>query len=133
MLLKARSSRVREIPATVDYEMAEKTNFEIYRGAALVLRFQLTTPEPYPTYVSGWTTRFTVKYEEGDANTILSVAGSLATVPNALQYGIFDVFLSAADTALLADKTFYDWSFKRTDSGSEDVLALGEVRAFTTA
>jgi hypothetical protein len=113
--------------------MAEKTNFELYRGTSVILRFQLTTPESAPDYVTGWTTVFTVKSEESDANNILSVAGSLSTVQNALKYGIFDVFLSAANTALLADKAIYDWSLRRTDSGFEDVLALGEVRAFTTA
>ena len=113
--------------------MAEKTNFEVYRNTAVILRFQLTTPEPAPDYVTGWTTRFTVKSEESDANTVISVPGAISTIPNALKYGIFDVFLSAANTTLLTDKAIYDWSLRRTDSGFKDVLALGEIRAFTTA
>lgn len=113
--------------------MAEKTNFTLYRGTSLILRFQLTTPEPAPDYVTGWTTLFTVRYEEDDANTVISVPGALSTIPNALKYGIFDVFLSAANTNLLVDKAIYDWSLRRTDAGFEDVLAFGEVRAFTVA
>ena len=84
--------------------MAEKTNFTLYRGTSLILRFQLTTPEPAPDYVTGWTTLFTVRYEEDDANTVISVPGALSTIPNALKYGIFDVFLSAANTNLLVTK-----------------------------
>jgi hypothetical protein len=112
--------------------MAERANFELFRNTDVVLRFQLTTPEPYPTYVSGWTTEFVIRTEE-NANAIITVAGTLSNLPNALQYGIFDVALSAANTALLTDKAIYDWSFRRTDSGYADVLALGEVRAFTAS
>jgi hypothetical protein len=112
--------------------MAERTNFELYRNTAIILRFQLTTPEPAPDYVTGWTTVFTVKNSEQDANTVLSIPGALSTIPNALQKGIFDVFVSAANTALLNDGQHYDWSFRRTDSGFEDVLALGELKAWTT-
>lgn len=120
--------------------MAEQTNFELFRNSAVILRFQLTTPEPAPDYVTGWTTQFTVRHEDADwdapdanSSIVIQVAGAISTVPNALKYGIFDVFLSAANTALLEDKKIYDWSFKRTDSGFEDVLAHGELRAWTTA
>lgn len=112
--------------------MAETTNFEIYRNAAVTLRFQLVTPEPSPAYVTGWTTVFTVKDSEQDANTVLSVNGALSSVSYALQKGIFDVTLTANQTGLLNDGQHYDWSFRRTNAGYEDVLALGELRAWTT-
>jgi hypothetical protein len=113
--------------------MAEKTNFELYRNTAVTLRFQLVTPEPAPGYVTGWLTQFAVKNSEQDANVVFEVTGNISnTAPNALQYGIFDVQLTANQTAMLNDGQHYDWSFRRTNSGYEDVLALGELRAFTT-
>jgi hypothetical protein len=109
--------------------MAERANFEIYKGTSVVLRFQLVTPEPYPDYVTGWSTRLYVREKNNDANTILSVAGAISTVSNALKYGIFDVSLSAANTTLLTDDKKYAWSFRRTNAGFEDVLAYGEITA----
>lgn len=112
--------------------MAERTNFELFRNTAVILRFQLTTPEPAPDYVDGWTTLFTVKDTEQDANAVLSVPGALSTIANARKYGIFDVFVSSANTATLNNGQVYDWSLRRTDAGFEDVLALGELRCHTT-
>lgn len=112
--------------------MAEKTNFELYRNTAVTLRFQLVTPEPAPGYVTGWLTQFTVKDTEQIAQTTFTVTGNVANVANALKYGIFDVNLTANQTSLLNDGQVYDWSFRRTNPGYEDVLALGELRAFTT-
>lgn len=113
--------------------MAERANFEIFRGTAVTLRFQLTTPEPAPDYVTGWETLFTVKSKDTSANTILSVVGSLSTATNALRLGIFDVNLSVANTNALVDGRKYAYSFRRTNGGYEDVLTLGEVTAKTVS
>ena len=113
--------------------MAEHTNFELYRGTAVTLRFQLTTPEPYPNYVNNWTTLFTVKDTEQHANALFTANGALANTPNALQYGIFDVSLTANQTLLLNHGQHYDWSFKRVDAGYEDVLGFGELHAWTVS
>ena len=113
--------------------MAEKTNFEMFRNTTNLLRFQLTTPEPAPGYVTGWTTLFVVKTSIHANTAVLSIAGALSDVNNALRYGIFDVPVSAANSVLLTDRVKYDWSFRRTDPGYEDVLAHGELQAFTTA
>lgn len=113
--------------------MAERANFELFRGTAIILRFQLTTPESAPDYVTGWETLFTVKSKDTNANTILSVEGSLSTVNNALRLGIFDVFLSAANTNALVDGNKYAYSFRRTNTGYNDVLTIGELTARTAS
>lgn len=113
--------------------MAEQTNFELFRGTNVTLRFQLTVPEPEPNYVTGWTTQFRVKVKETDANTVLTVNGAISSVTNALELGIFDVVLSANNTATLADQKKYAYSFRRIDAGYEDVLAYGELTAKTAS
>lgn len=113
--------------------MAEQSNIEMFRSTAPILRFQLTTPEPAPNYVTGWTTVFTVRTDENANAAVLSIAGALSDVNNALRYGIFDVPVSAANSALLTNNVKYDWSFRRTDEGYEDVLGHGELRAVTVS
>lgn len=113
--------------------MAERTNFELFRGASTILRFQLVDPEPEPDYVSGWTTEFRVKVKETDANTVLLIPGAISTVQNALEYGIFDVVISAANSATLTDEKKYAYSFRRTNTGFEDILAYGELTAKTAS
>ena len=113
--------------------MAERANFEIFRGTAVTLRFQLTTPEAAPNYVTGWETLFTAKTKDTNANTILSVVGSLSTATNALRLGIFDVALSVANTNALLDGRKYAYSFRRTNAGAEDLLTLGEMTARTAS
>lgn len=110
--------------------MAEQSNFELYRGTAPTLRFQLITPEPEPDYITNWTTLFVIEAETEDANAVLTVNGAIANVANATELGIFEVRLTANQTNLLTDKAIYDWSFWRTNTGNTDLLAFGEIRAW---
>lgn len=111
--------------------MAESQDIPIFRGTAPRLRFRLTTPEP----VTGWTTLLVVRTAINSANTVLSKAGAIANltdVPNAEQAGVFDVTLTAAETTALTGRT-YHYSFRRTDTGFEDVLAYGTLNVESAA
>jgi hypothetical protein len=101
--------------------MAEISNFTLYRGTSFKVRFRMNPKEN----VSGWTTRLYIKKHLADANTTLEVAGTISDAfATAVFDGIFDVPLSAAETAALASRE-YVYAFRRTNLGSEDVLAAG--------
>lgn len=106
--------------------MAEITNFQIRQGTAPLLRLSLIAPKD----ITGWTSSFVLKEHATYANTVLIKAGSTANtqeVPLAATLGVFDVKLTKADTLTLTLGKKYHWYFERTDNGSEDVLASGEV------
>jgi hypothetical protein len=109
--------------------MAAQTNFELFRGTATILRFQLTNPELMQDDPTTWTTLFVVRKGEANTNTVLSIAGTISTEANAAEYGIFDVDVTKANTNALTAGVKYAYSFRRTDTGFEDLLAFGELRA----
>lgn len=102
--------------------MAEITNFDLFKGTSPVLRIKLTVAES----VLGWTTKFFMRDRPG-GNTVYEQDGVLSSqVANAVNIGIWEVAIPKANLQALTTKTFA-WSFERTNSGAEDVLALGNL------
>jgi hypothetical protein len=106
--------------------MPETIDFAIQRGSDYLLRFRLVSP---PTdevgAVTSWTTEFQVRTTRG-GGTVLTVAGAVSTITGAATVGVFDVALTAAQTALLTRASYF-YAFARTDAGYKDVLTTGRL------
>lgn len=74
------------------------------------------------TSVSGWTTALTVYAQIGDTTAEITVAGSISDATT----GVITFAIADTDTASLTPgvKT---WTIRRTDAGSETVLAHGSL------
>jgi len=106
----------------------EVQNFSLVRGTAPRLRVRLVTPED----VSTWTTQFDLYKNAADAGgtAVLTLPGTITNpdeVPNSSALGVFDVVFHAADTAALTYNKSYYYTFRRTNSGFEDVLTSGTI------
>lgn len=107
--------------------MTETQDFSINKGCDYRLRFRLVQP---PTEELGplddWNVRFELRTARG-GTPVLSVNGGIsANVPNANQFGVWDVTLPAAQTNALTEKTYF-YAFRRIDTGFVDVLSRGQV------
>jgi hypothetical protein len=107
--------------------MTETQDFSINKGCDYRLRFRLVQP---PTAELGsltdWNVRFELRTTRG-GTPILTVNGGLsANVPNADQFGVWDVTLPAAQTNTLTEKTYF-YAFRRIDTGYVDVLSKGQM------
>jgi hypothetical protein len=106
--------------------MPETIDFTVQRGGDHLLRFRLVSP---PTSevgaVGGWTTQFQIRTTRGGTPVVTS-AGALSTVTGAATVGVFDVTLTAAQSALLTRASYF-YAFVRTDPGYVDVLATGRL------
>ena len=107
--------------------MTETQDFSINKGCDYRLRFRLVQP---PTAELGsltdWNVRFELRTARG-GTAILTVNGGLsANVPNADQFGVWDVTLPAAQTNTLTEKTYF-YAFRRIDTGYVDVLSKGQM------
>ena len=106
--------------------MPETIDFSIQRSSDYLLRFRLVSP---PTdevgAVTGWTTQFQVRTTRG-GSAVLTVAGAVSTITGASTVGVFDVTLTAAQTALLTRASYF-YAFVRTDTGYVDVLTTGRL------
>lgn len=70
--------------------------------------------------VTGWTTQFKILSAKGSSTTVLTVSGSVITATE----GVIDVVIADTDTATFTPKSYY-YTFRRTDAGSESMLAHG--------
>lgn len=80
--------------------------------------------------VAAWTMRFRVR-KLGKSVAFEKTTGSGITVTDAVN-GVWTVAVTAAVTALL-DPEQYEWSFWRTDTGSENPIAFGFCTPYVTA
>jgi hypothetical protein len=80
-----------------------------------------------PVDLAGWTTALVLKARDADVGAVLSLAGTVTGTHNAVRAtNTQRLTFTATDTqtATLAAKT-YRYSVKRTDDGSETILAFG--------
>lgn len=99
-------------------------NIAIFRGEARMLRFRLTRP----TVITDWTARFIMRDRANTSITFTYDAEISGNIDNAETIGVFDVPLTASNTTAWSAKT-YAWTFERMDTGSERVMAYGELKA----
>jgi hypothetical protein len=108
-------------------DMPPEQLIRIIRAQDLSLRFTMDRPRS----VSGWSVTFAVKKKLGGTQVISRTVGSGVTLTDTGR-GVITVSLAKADTSsltlttALSDGEGYVWNLKRTDSGSNVVLARGE-------
>jgi hypothetical protein len=107
--------------------MTETQDFSINRGNDYRLRFRLVQP---PTAELGpltdWNVRFELRTSRGGPVVVTVNGGLSANVPNAEEFGVWDVALSAAQTTTLTERTYF-YAFRRIDTGYVDVLSKGQM------
>jgi hypothetical protein len=109
-------------------DMPPEQLIRIIRGQDLSLRFTMDRPRS----VSGWSVSFTLKKKLAGTTVLSKTVGSGVTLTDAGR-GVITVSLAKSDlssatlTTALADGEGYVWDLKRTDSGSNVVLARGEL------
>ncbi len=104
--------------------MAQQANLSFYLGEDITITDQ---PAGTPVNITGWSIQFTLRQQPSldSAPLVTKTVGSGVTITNA-SAGIFTVQLAAADTAGLAEGTYY-YYIQRTDSGSATVLTAGQI------
>lgn len=85
----------------------------------------ITATMEKPRSISGWAVTFQVRDSLGGTSRITKTVGSGITISNAGK-GVLSIALAKADTSSLTVRS-YVWDIKRTDSGSNVVLARGEL------
>lgn len=110
--------------------MADPTpqTFRLAVAQAKVLVF--TEAEEPAASVSGWAVRFRLRDRAGDV-AIEATLGDGITCTDGTA-GVWEVAITEADTDDLAEG-MYDWSFWRTDDGSESPKAYGTCEVYATA
>lgn len=100
------------------------SNFYIGEAKSLVFTIYQsdgTTPQN----ITGWAVTYNLRTSKTASATISKTVGSGITLTTPAS-GILTVTLSASDTSALTERTYVQ-GLKRTDSGSETVLAEGQV------
>jgi hypothetical protein len=107
--------------------MTETQDITINKGADYRLRFRLVQP---PTAELGnladWNVRFELRTSRGGSVVVTVNGGLTGNVPDADRFGVWDVLLSATQTAALTERTYF-YAFRRIDTGFVDVLARGQM------
>jgi hypothetical protein len=78
-----------------------------------------------PRSISGWAITFQVRDSLGGTSRITKTVGGGITITDGGK-GVISISLAKADTSSLTVRS-YVWDIKRTDSGSNVVLARGEL------
>lgn len=108
--------------------MAPEQTIRIIRAQDLSFRCQMTPPRE----LSGWAISFVVKDSLTGTTRISKSVGGGVTITDGPR-GIITIALAKGDTSSLAVTTAlasgfgYVWEIKRTDSGSNLVLARGQM------
>ncbi len=109
-------------------DMPPEQLLRLIRAQDLTLRFTMDRPRS----LSGWSVGFTVKTKLGGTTAVSKSVSSGVTLLDTGR-GVVAVALGKADTSsltltsALAAGEGYIWDLKRTDSGSNVVLARGEL------
>src|SRR5438105_4775066 len=108
--------------------MAPEQTLRLIRSQDLTLRAALTRPRD----ITGWAVSFIVRPVLGGSASITKTVGSGITLADPGK-GVLTIALAKADTSgltvssALAAGQGYVWEIKRTDSGSNVVLARGQL------
>lgn len=108
--------------------MPPEQTLRIIRAQDLTLKARLSPPRD----VTGWSVTFQVRDALGGSSVLSKTVGSGITISDAGQ-GILSIALAKADTSgltvssSLAAGKGYVWDVKRTDAGSNVVLARGQL------
>jgi hypothetical protein len=108
--------------------MPPEQTLRIIRAQDLTLRFTMSPPRD----VASWTVTFKVDRKLAGAADITKTVGSGVTLADTGK-GVIEVALAKADTSSLTVSTGlasgegYVWELKRTNSGSNVVLARGQL------
>ena len=101
--------------------MPPEQTLRIIRAQDLTIRATMNQPRD----VTGWSVSFTMRDSLGGTAHITKTVGSGITIADAGK-GVLDIALAKADTSSLAIQS-YVWDVKRTDTGSNVVLARGQL------
>jgi hypothetical protein len=99
---------------------AEQT-LEFIRSQDLTLIGRFAQPRD----ITGWSITFQVRDSLGGTSRILKTVGAGITIKDAGR-GVIEIALAKADTQGLAIQS-YIWDIKRTTSGANVVLAMGQL------
>lgn len=103
--------------------MAEIQNFTVYRGDDRLLTFTGTANGS----VAGWTTRFTARRTQSEADPpVVDLAGVIAEAGSGSTPGIFTVTVPKATLLTLPPRS-YSYSLKRVDVGAAATLTIGQM------
>jgi hypothetical protein len=98
-------------------------DFQIYRGDDVLIDFVMRTNGS----IAGWTTKFTLRAHDTDADpVVLSADGQVTVTGSPSTPGVISVTLSKAQTLARA-KGVYAYSLKRVDTGAADTLRKGRM------
>lgn len=100
---------------------------DLFLGEDKILRLHVKDSDGVPVDIAGWAVLFNVRESDRASTDVLSKAAPISGTYNAdpdvnTQRAI--VTLTDTETAALSAKR-YRYSFKRTDDGSETILAFG--------
>ena len=102
---------------------------EVFVGEDKTVRLEVVDADLVPVDVTGWATTLDVRLLESDAAALLTKAGAVAGVYAATRAANTQRLLFALTDTQLARTIFdgrtYRYSIKRTDDGSETILAYG--------
>jgi hypothetical protein len=100
---------------------ATSQNAVLYRGTSVQLRWVMKSNGS----VSGWTVRLSIREHAKDPDPlVIDAAASIEDAGSVSTPGVFSVSLSKGQTLGLSARK-YAYSLERTDSGAEDLLAIG--------
>ena|SRR6266446_2969736 len=108
--------------------MPPEQTLRIIRAQDLTLRASMNPPRD----LTGWTIQFRIRDAVGGASSLLKTTAAGITIADAGR-GILSISLARADTASLTPSNGlaagkgYVWEVRRTDTGSETVLARGQL------
>ena len=109
-------------------ETLPKQTFNLAIGQAKTVEFTLeTAPE---SSVAGWSVAFYLRSRSG-AVLLTKTTGSGITCTDG-DAGVWDVAIASADTDAFSPG-LANWSFWRTDDGSETPLAVGTCEVYRTS
>lgn len=101
---------------------AIRQDHTLWRGTSPTIAFSVVDDDGVAVDVTGWTAVYTLRLHASDPDpAALSIAGAIFGAPAA---GVFRVAITKAQLLALAAGN-YQFSFERTNSGNEDVLAFG--------
>lgn len=108
---------------------------EVFTGADRTLRFTVLDSASAAVNITGWALSWALYQKAAPAGqgTLVSkttVSGITLTTPSS---GIADVALADTDTDDLKGDADYYYELRRTDAGSEDVLACGSFHLCQSA
>lgn len=100
----------------------------VFAGETKQLQFSVTDSADSPQTMTGWTLEFVIRTQVGATTALLTktTASGIAIANGAGTNDRATVTLTAANTTAVGAGTF-SYALRRSDSGSEQVLAYGSL------